>query len=194
MDQVNAHNRIHRRPRKGQGSRVTSSSIGGLTFANCSARTRKAIDSRSSASGSDGCHVSSERALAKWMTCCPVPLAISSTHALCGQNARKDIEYRALVPLRRRDKPFPVSQLFATLPKHRSSSPSPLASKKRHNTRFLLNHQVRSSAAHGTWSSGQYTQPQCNGVSRALIPVSLDATELRLFGEHAAHDKRPGRR
>jgi hypothetical protein len=37
-----------------------------------------------------------------------------------GQNARKDVEYRALVPLRRWNKPFPVSQLFATLPKHQS--------------------------------------------------------------------------
>jgi hypothetical protein len=36
-------------------------------------------------------------------------------HAPSGQNARKDIEYRALVPLRRSEKPFPVSQLFAML-------------------------------------------------------------------------------
>src|SRR5215471_7226561 len=42
-------------------------------------------------------------------------------NALSGQNARKDIEYRAFVALRCGNEPFPVGLLFAALPKHRSS-------------------------------------------------------------------------
>src|SRR4029078_4967053 len=40
---------------------------------------------RSSASGSDGCQVRSESALAKCTTCCPVPLAISNTRPRRGR-------------------------------------------------------------------------------------------------------------
>src|SRR6185503_15721498 len=46
---------------------------------------RRLIDSRSSASGSDGCQVRPESALAKCITCCPVPLAISKTRPRLGR-------------------------------------------------------------------------------------------------------------
>jgi hypothetical protein len=42
-------------------------------------------------------------------------------NAPLGQNARKNIEYRALVALGRGDEPFPVGLLLATLPKHQGS-------------------------------------------------------------------------
>src|SRR3954470_21370262 len=70
---------------KGHGSLVTSRSMALLTLARCSSRTRRAMDSRSSASGSDGCQVRSESALAKCKTCCPVPLAISNTRPRRGR-------------------------------------------------------------------------------------------------------------
>src|SRR5919199_1448315 len=72
----------------GQAHEVASRSCGGRTFARPSCAIQAAIESRMSASGSVGCQVNTGIRRAKCATCCPVPLAISSTRPRCGRTRR----------------------------------------------------------------------------------------------------------
>jgi len=58
-----------------------------------------------------------------------------------GQNARKNIEYRAFVALCRGEEPFPVSLLLATLPKHQRSVKANSLLKNPQNDAFVLKWQ-----------------------------------------------------
>ena len=83
----------------GQGCRQTSRSSGARTLDTPVCAIQARMEARSSGSGSLGCHVRCGIASAKWTTCWPVPLAISSTKPLRRQNALQHRQDRPLVPL-----------------------------------------------------------------------------------------------
>src|SRR5690606_34737714 len=63
----------------GHGSCAASSVSGGRTLSSLASRTQPLMEAWHAALGSLGCHSSPGRLAAKWATCWPVPLAISST-------------------------------------------------------------------------------------------------------------------
>src|SRR5690606_30825786 len=72
----------------GHGSCAASSVSGGRTLSSLASRTQPLMEAWHAALGSLGCHSSPGRLAAKWATCWPVPLAISSTRPLFGSARR----------------------------------------------------------------------------------------------------------